>query len=223
MASAELGVNVGVTAQLGTMEATGNEGNTAAGTTRQSESAEALFGTAGFFAEKELNFLPGPLGRISIGFDNIGHDIALGTATNHVNSHLGSALETRVANPTEANGGAESFTNQASADITGFKTVYATLGITDWLYVKAGNVTVDVTTTEKMESGGSYDNATLDGTVIGAGFHHERDNGLFMRLEVNQYDIDGVTLQNKGDTTGRSVQLTDVDGTTARFSIGKAF
>ena len=30
--------------------------------------------------------------------------------------------------------------------VTGFETLYATLNVTDWLYVKAGAVTVDVDT-----------------------------------------------------------------------------
>ena len=211
MASAELGVNIGISAQLGTMDASATEGSTDT-LVRQTEKGEVLFGTGSFFIEKELSFLPGPLARLSIGYDNIAHDIDLGTATN-----VSMGVQQNVGNEQVG------FTNQVSATIDGFSTVYGTINITDWLYVKGGNVTVDVKTTEGLESGGSYDNASLDGTVFGFGLHKESENGLFFRLEYNDYSIDGVTLLNKGAKSSRSVTLKSVEGETGRISVGKAF
>ena len=90
IASAELGVNVGVSAQIGSMETSGKEASSD-GTSQTSDVEEALFGTAGFFIEKDLSFLPGPFGRIAIGFDNIAHDIDLGTQSNHRAASLGAS------------------------------------------------------------------------------------------------------------------------------------
>ena len=90
--SAEIGVKVGVSAQIGSMETSGSEKNSDGVTaTQNSQTEEALFGTAGFFIEKDLAFLPGPFGRLSIGFDNIVHDLDLGTASNARIASLGAA------------------------------------------------------------------------------------------------------------------------------------
>ena len=216
MASAELGVNIGISAQLGTMDSKATEKSTDAAVADESETAEALFASGSYFIEKELGFLPGPLKRLTIGYDNMAHDLNLGAASNVRQGRLGTVgqLQTGV-NAT--------FTNTVEATVDGFETVYLTARITDWLYVKAGNVTVDVKTTESMEVGGSYDNASLDGKIFGLGLHKEAENGMFMRFEWNSYSIDGVTLANKGADSKRSVSLADVNGETARLSVGKAF
>ena len=85
--SADIGIKVGVSAQIGSMEASGKEANSDGATaTRVSNTREALFGTGGYFIEKDLAFLPGRLGdlgsRISIGYDNIVHDLDVGTVNN---------------------------------------------------------------------------------------------------------------------------------------------
>ena len=153
------------------------------------------------------------MSRLSIGYDNIGHDISLGSASNVIRDKLGSiAVQTQT------------FTNTASADIEGFETVYATLNITDWLYFKMGSTSVDVKTTETIESSsGVYPDASLSGGLIGIGVHKESDNGMFFRLELNEYSIDGTTITQTGSADKRSVVISDVSGSVARISIGKAF
>ena len=50
MVSADIGVKLGVSAQIGSMEASGSEKNSDGATaTRKSNNREALFGTGGFF------------------------------------------------------------------------------------------------------------------------------------------------------------------------------
>ena len=57
-ASAEVGVKIGVAAQIGSMEASGKEANSDGATaTRTSNTREALFGTGGFFIEKDFIIL----------------------------------------------------------------------------------------------------------------------------------------------------------------------
>lgn len=215
MASAELGINVGISAQIGSMEAMATEKSTdAASADVKSKTQEALFGAGTYFIEKELSFLPGPLSRLSVGYDNIGHDIGLGSASNVKTDGLGTS-----ANNTQI------FTNVATADVVGMDSLYATINITDWLYVKAGNVSVDVKTTESLQSNtaASYPDVGLDGSIIGIGYHGETDSGLFFRLELNEYSIDGATVTQTGGANKRSILIGDISGTTARVSVGKAF
>ena len=214
MASAELGVNIGVSGQIGTMDASAKETSTdAAHTEQKTNTQEALFASGTYFIEKELTFLPWFLERLTLGYDNQVHDIDMGNATNTMKDNLEGKAD--VAKPT--------MHNQVSATVDKFETVYMTVRLTDWLYVKGGNVTVDVKTTEKLESGGKYDDASLDGTMYGIGIHKETDTGWFTRLEWNEYDIDGVTLKNKGTDAKTSVVLSAISGETARISFGKAF
>jgi len=213
-ASAEVGVKIGVAAQIGSMEASGKEANSDGATaTRTSNTREALFGTGGFFIEKDLSFLPGPLARLSIGYDNIFHDLDLGTVNNARIATLGAAGASTPAT-----------THSLNAKITGFETLYATINITDWLYVKGGSVTVDVDTEYKGSATSGYAKShSLDGTVYGFGLVKESDNGWFTRLEFNDYDIDGKSVANTGTDSKFTATLNDVTGQTGRLSFGKAF
>ena len=217
MVSADIGVKLGVSAQIGSMEASGSETNSTTGLTETSETKEALFGTAGFFIEKDLAFLPGRAGeigsRISFGYDNIAHNLDLGTADNARLASLGAAGAVVPAT-----------VHKLDAEITDFQTIYAMLNLTDWLYVKVGEVTVDVTTKFTGSSTSSYTTGhELDGTMYGIGIAKSIDNGLFFRLEYNDYDIDGKTVTNSGTDSVFSATLKDVSGSTGRISIGKAF
>ena len=211
--SAEIGVKVGVSAQIGEMETSGKEVSSD-GTTTTAKAEQALFATAGFFIEKDLAFLPGPFGRLSIGYDNIVHDLDLGTQRNSRVASLGSAALSAV--------GATDHTLEA--EITGFETLYAVLNVTDWLYVKGGAVTVDVATKFSGSSTSNYATGhSLDGTVLGFGVEKSSDNGMFFRLEYNDYSIDGKSVVNAGADSKFTATLNDVSGSTGRISIGKAF
>ena len=210
--SAEIGVKVGVSAQLGSMETSGKEVSSD-GTTKTSNTEEALFATGGFFIEKDLAFLPGPFGRLSVGFDNIAHDLDLGSQSNYRERTLGAggAVELKSKHTLEA-------------EVTDFETLYATLNVTDWLYLKAGTVTVDVTTKFNGTSTSSYPTShSLDGTVLGFGVEKSSDNGMFFRLEFNDYSIDGKSIVNAGTDSKFTATLNDVSGSTGRIAIGKAF
>ena len=214
MVSADIGVKLGVSAQIGSMETSGKETNSDGVTaSSKSDTEEALFGTAGFFIEKDLAFLPGPFGRLSIGFDNIAHDIDFGTQRNPRRASLGAAGAVVAASEHSVN-----------AKMTGFETLYATLNITDWLYVKGGSVTVDVDTKFIGSSTSTYPTShSLDGSVIGFGVEKSSDNGMFFRLEYNDYSIDGKSVANTGTDSKFTAHLNDVSGSTGRISIGKAF
>ena len=214
MVSADIGVKLGVSAQIGSMETSGSEKNSDGVTpTQNSQTEEALFGTAGFFIEKDLAFLPGPFGRLSIGYDNIVHDLDLGTQRNPRQANLGAGGAVAIATD-----------HSVEASITGFETLYATINITDWLYVKGGSVTVDVNTKFNGTETSSYATGhSLDGTVLGFGVEKSSDNGMFFRLEYNDYSIDGKSVKNAGADSKFTATLNDVSGSTGRISIGKAF
>lgn len=215
-ALADIGVNIGVSAQIGEMTAKGSESNSdsqtnaADGVGTQSRTEEALFGTAGIFIEKTLG------SRLAIGFSNIAHDINLGTADNARAASLGAAGATVAAT-----------THELQADITGFQTIYATVKLTDMLYVKAGSVTVDLDTRFTKAGVVSTDYGSgsheLDGHVVGIGLENKSDNGMFFRVEYNSYDIDGKSVASTGTDSTLTAKLDDVSGETARISIGKSF
>ena len=203
MVSADIGLNIGVSAQIGSMEASGKEVNSTNSTTETSNTREALFGTGGFFIEKDLAFLPGRLGTINNAraFTKIP-----GVAATDIGEQL------------------EDTNHSLNAKITGFTTTYATLNITDWLYVKAGNVDVDISTEFKGTTTSSYANShSLDGNMYGFGLQKTSDNGLFFRAEYNDYSIDGKSVVNAGADSKFTATLNDVDGTTGKILIGKAF
>lgn len=209
-AKAELGVNIGVSAQIGTAEASGSENEN--GTVTKSKTEEMLFGTGSFFIEKTLGFLPGPLSRLSIGYDYVPHEIGTATATNtRINASNGGAIANR-----------NTLENNVSADFDDFNTFYITADITDFLYIKAGLVSVDAITTERLGTGSAYDNASLDGEVYGFGLKTTTDSGLFFRAEANWMDIDGVTLTSTTNSDNK-VTLDGIDTVSGRISIGKSF
>ena len=219
-AQADLGLNVGVTAQVGSMETSAQEASSD-GTTEKSGTEEALFGTAGMFIEKDLSFLPGGLGdgigsRIAIGYDNIAHELDLGTQTNYRVASLGASGATVVAGA-----------NTVKATVTDFTSLYVTLHATDWLYLKAGSVTVDLDTrftkNEVLQTSYGSNSHSLDGSVWGFGIQKTSDNGMFFRLEWNEYDIDGKKVASTGTDSKFTVTLNDTTGSTGRISVGKSF
>ena len=209
-ARAELGINVGVSAQVGSAEASGSENEN--GTVTKSKTEEMLFGTCSFFIEKTLGFLPGPLSRLAIGYDHVPHEIGTATATNtRLNASNGGAIANR-----------NTLENNVSADFDDFNTFYITADITDFLYIKAGLVSVDAITTERLGTGSDYGNASLDGEVYGFGLKKSTDNGLFFRAEANWMDIDGATLTSTTNSDNK-VTLDGIDTVSGRVSIGKSF
>ena len=207
-ASAELGVNIGVSAQVGTAEASGSESEN--GATSNSRTEEMLFGTGSYFVEKTLGFLPGPLGRLTIGYDHVPHEIGTGMASNIKSDLKGKSTTAQTVN------------NSVKAEFSDLNTVYLTLRVTDWLYLKAGTVSVDVKTEEELGTGSAYGNAGLDGEMYGIGVANVSDNGLFFRVEYNVMDIDGVTLTSTTNSDN-TVTLDGIDSSSARASIGKSF
>jgi hypothetical protein len=213
IASAELGVSIGVSGQVGVFSASGTESEKLE---KQSQDAHGVAGYTSFFIEKKLSFLPGPLSRLSIGFDHVADTLS---------SEEVSTARTDITGVADTSGyvpgvGA-TITNKAKIDFEDLNTTYLALNVTDSLYVKAGMVTVDVITKETLGTGSTYGNTSIDGTMLGIGFALNRDNGLFLRFEANHTEFDNakVTASN----TDNFVEMNNLEGAMGKVSIGKSF
>jgi len=210
MASAELGVNVGISGQLGLFEATGHEN--ASGEVSREEEAAAVVGYGSVFIEKKLGSLP-----IAIGIDYVPVSLESETADE---------LRTdRVSDDAD-----DAVTQKIQVDFKDLTTLYVAVNIGENFYIKAGTVEVDVITNEKLGTGAVYGNTSLDGTMYGAGYHKSFDNGMFVRAETNVMEFDGTKLtssvvgeQGVGAKTANQIILDDLNGVSAKFSIGKSF
>lgn len=179
-ASAELGVNVGASGQMGLFSASAQEltGTTIKG--NGSEYGEAAWGSV--FLEGTFN------DKFIIGIDYVPSSLET-DAVETAKSNLGAAAEPAVQTTTS---------NKVQVDFEDLTTLYAGFMVTDNLYVKAGITTVDVITNEDMGTGSSYANAELDGSMFGIGYHNVLDNGVFFRVEGNYMTFDGATVNATG-------------------------
>ena len=211
------GINVGVSLSGGVFEVDGaseefkaghvsNNSSSAAVSKKHSsegDAAEGAFGIGSIFIEKTIG------DRFAIGVDYVPHSMDSETSEN-----------VQIDNPTEANG--TSKTNTVQADFTDLTTVYVTISGDTGVYVKFGLMSVDVETNESLATGGSYNDTSLDGQMIGIGYARDLDNGAFFRVEGNLMDLDGVTLVNTADSD-KSVKVDGISGYGARISVGKSF
>ena len=194
---------------MGLFAATGNEthadatDSAAAGAYKKSDRE---FGAAGYASV----FLEGVLqDRFLVGIDYV--PAALETDT----------VESRRSDKTTSSTAAN-VENKVQIDFEDLTTFYVGLMVTENSYIKGGMVTVDVITNENLGTGGAYGDTTLEGMIIGVGYNHDLDTGLFVRLEANMMEFDDVKLTNSNDST-KTIEASGIEGYGARVSIGKSF
>jgi hypothetical protein len=217
MASAELGINVGVSGQISVFQATGSEtrtdalarvpGNSADNV--ETDSQTAVAGYNSYFIEKTLAFLPGPFGRLAIGYDYVSESLTSDQVENN-----------RLDNNTA--GAATVVDNTIKVAFEDFTTLYATARLSENTYVKFGNVSVDVITKESLGTGSAYGNTDLSGTMYGLGYNKTFDNSIFIRAEATYMDMGGATLTSTTNSEN-TVKIKDLTGASGRLSIGKSF
>ena len=214
LVSAEIGVNIGASGSIGLYDTKGTETDIGlnATETNTSKKQEMLGGMASVFIEKELGFLPGPLKRLTIGYDQVLHEIKTGNASSTRSDLDGDHVLNRNFDRK----------NSIGATIDDISTVYATLRITDWLYLKHGSMSADIISTETLETGSTYGNTSIDGTVNAIGLNFETEGGIFTRFEYEDIQLDGFTLASENNANN-SVKLSDINGASYKISIGKAF
>jgi len=205
-ASADLGVNVGVSGSAGIFAASATEST---GTTKKGNGSE--HGSAGWgsiFLEGTIN------DRFLLGIDYVPQALETDT-TETAKSDLGKASVEAATQTT--------VTNKVQVDFEDLTTFYAGMMLTDNFYVKAGVTTVDVITNENLQTGASYANAELDGTMFGIGYHNALDNGVFFRFEGNYMTFDGATVTASGTAADNKIELRNLDGVSGKISVGKTF
>jgi hypothetical protein len=211
IASAELGVNLGVSGQIGVFAAQGQEIEDA--TDQAKASALTAIGYSSLFLEKTLG------SRLTIGVDYVPNALSSETSSDSRNDHK-AALSANV-----------QVTQKVQVDFEDLTTLYAALNITENFYVKAGSVSVDVITNEALGTGSTYANTSLDGSMLGAGYNYNTSKGIFIRAEALLMEFDGASLTSTAAAAARPgpgdasnvIKLNELDGVSAKISIGKSF
>ena len=206
-ASADMGVNVGVSGNAGIFAASASESfsDNSATSTNQNGSEHGSAGWASVFIEKSIGE------RLLIGLDYV--PAALETDT----------TETAKSDKRTASSDAiTASTNKIQIDFEDLTTVYLGAMFTENFYAKVGVMHVDVVTNESLGTGSTYGNVELDGTMFGMGYHASNDNGTFFRFEGNYLSFDGNTVTS-GTDSEKSIKLKNLDGVSGKISIGKTF
>ena len=196
-ASAELGVNVGLSGSAGLFAASGKE---EAGKTVKGHEHGAA-GWYSVFIEKTIG------DRVAIGVD-------------YVPDALESETTESVRHDKTSSATASAVENKIQIDFQDLTTVYLSVNLTDSMYAKVGYMKVDVITNESLGTGSTYGDTDLDGQSIGFGTNMTMDNGVFIRAEANYMTFDSSEGLTSGDNT---VTLTNLDGVSASLKIGKSF
>ena len=196
IASAERGINMGVSAQLGVFNADSKE--TENSEVSKKGEATGIVGYGSIFIEKTLG------DRFSVGVDYVPY-----------------ALESETTEDNKVDGGS-TVVNKVQVDFEHLLTFYASLNVTDNLFVKMGLAQVDVITNENLGTGSKYGNTSLDGTVYGIGYHQERSNGMFYRIEGNIMEFDKSSLTSSTNSDNK-IDMSEINGASGKLTIGKSF
>ena len=210
-ASADAGVNIGVSGQLGLFAATatefdeGTHGTTTSTDEQRTESDYLGLGYVSIFVEKDL-------GVAFIGLDYVPQSLETETKDSLRNDCTG----------TETCAGSDftQVTNTIKVEFNDLVTAYAGLKIGN-AYVKAGVVQVDLDTKENLGTGSSYGNTSMDGVMLGVGAGTTLDNGMFIRAEANFMEFDPVSLTSS--TTVNKITVNELNGISGKVSIGTSF
>jgi hypothetical protein len=204
-ASADLGVNVGASAQLGVFSASGNESDTGTSLKKDTGSETAAVGWGSVFLEVTM------ADRVMVGIDYVPSALSSDTVTT-AKSDMGVGAQAQT-----------TVENKVQVDFEDLMTAYAGIMLTENLYVKAGIVQVDVQTNETMATGAKYADTDMDGSMVGIGYHNVLDNGIFFRVEGTYMDLGGLNLTSTGTASTSKVTINSLDGASGKLSIGKSF
>jgi len=205
----ELGINVGVTGNVGVFHGEGQDSATGPNEVDVAkDDATAVAGYTSFFIEKTL-WNSGPLSRIALGYDKMNGVLSSETAQNERQDHNG-----------EVSTGDFAVANNIQVDFENMETIYVSVDLWNGVYAKMGEVSIDMITNESLGTGASYDNIGLDAKMFGLGF--EKDipfYGMFMRFEGKYMDFENEQAVS-GDNT---ISIIGLEGASGALSIGKSF
>jgi len=204
----ELGINVGVTGNVGVFHGEGQDSATGPNEVDVAkDDATAVAGYTSFFIEKTL-WNSGPLSRIALGYDKMNGVLSSETAQNERQDHNG-----------EVSTGDFAVANNIQVDFENMETIYVSVDLWNGVYAKVGEVSIDMITNESLGTGGSYENLGLDAKMFGVGFEKDIPFGMFMRFEGKYMDFQNETATS-GDNT---IDIVGLTGGSGALSIGKSF
>ena len=154
-ASAEIGVNVGLSGNAALFAATateldvGTNGTTTDHNETQNDTEILGLGYGSIFIEKTLGSM------ITLGVDYVFSPIETETSESIVMDLLG-----------DGDGAATAKTNKVQVDFEGLTTFYVAVNVTENMYVKAGAMSVDIVTKESLDTGSTYGDTDTDGTML---------------------------------------------------------
>ena len=201
LASAEMGVNVGLSGSMGAFAVTGTEQENDE-TNKEDAVGAASWGSV--FVELRAG------DRVTIGVD-----------------YLPAALESESTETvvddqkSKTDGASAKATNKVSVEFENLTTAYVALNVTDTMYVKGGIMQVDVMTEENLGTGSKYGNTDLDGMMLGVGYHADMGD-FFVRVEGTYMDFDDASLVSSTNSDNK-ISITDLNGVSAKLSVGKSF
>ncbi len=176
----------------------------------QSRSEDIAGVTGSIFAEYSIDALNG----VAIGLDVVPYEIDMGAASNVRNG------------ATEGNQDNNTGTNSASVDMQYPITAYFLVPSEQGLYLKAGVSYANLNIIESLTTNSTYKDQELFGGHINVGYEHELGNyeygsgDAFIRVEAGYSEWETVKAKS---SSGRNTVTADLDGMSARISIGKAF
>ena len=205
LASAEM--KAGITVSGYQLDVSGKEDKSL-----QSRSEDIAGLTGSIFAEYSIDALNG----VAIGLDVVPYEIDMGAASNVRNG------------ATEGNQDNNTGTNSASVDMQYPITAYFLVPSEQGLYLKAGVSYANLNIKESLTTNTSYPNQELYGGHINVGYEYELGGnyeygpgeGAFIRIEAGYSEWATVKVKS---SSGRNTVTADLDGMSARISIGKAF
>ena len=205
LASAEM--KAGITVSGYQLDANGKESKSG-----QSRGEDIAGATGSIFAEYSIDALNG----VAIGLDVVPYDIDMGSVSNVRNG------------VTMGNQDNQSGTNSASVDMEYPITAYFLVPSEQGLYLKAGVSYANLNITESLTTNSTYPDQELFGGHINIGYEYELGGnyeygpgeGAFIRIEAGYSEWETVKVKS---SSGRNTVTADLDGMSARISIGKAF
>jgi hypothetical protein len=210
-------ISVGITGNLGILDATGKE---TFNSKTKTKSEEMFMGYASAFAEVHVPMPVGP-GKFRVGASYVPYALE-SEATSSV----------RAAGESHTDGGdgvinpKAGFTQKVQVDIEELTSMYVSYHV-DMFFLKAGVMEATLRTNETLGSGSAYGDAALEGSFFALGFDkpisNGRFDGMFIRGEVSLSEFDDIKLTSTGSENSNVIDITSLEGTNVAFSVGKSF
>ena len=154
-----------------------------------------------------------------------GYGITLGAKHTPGKADVSDKVKSRTDTETSVTGdptaNSTSRTQTAQAEVDNYNNFYIEVPLYKSLFVKAGMSSIDVTTKETTNgaNGGTYGNASLDGTNLGIGVKGVTASNIIWKLAYEETNFDTLNLTS---TTSNTIKA-DLDTSEVALSIGYRF